>query len=629
MNSIDELDNKQKIIKYGKYVVILIIIIAAFLFIKGCKRGYSNVESDMVEAAKKYISDNGVQFNDSIYIDILKLGEIEGTELCSRASGVIATRVNGKITYKPYLKCDNYETKLIKNKNKCIIPTGDEVVLLTKGEAYEEKYYTLTGDADVVISGNVGTNPGLYTVAYTAYCDTGVTEVAYRQIIVTENDKNKNISELKNREEPTLTLNGDTDIVLSVGEKYREPGYTAIDYEDGKISRKVVVNPDVKKIDSSKPNYYELVYSITNSKGLTATAKRYVTIVQKRANLNINISKSTENLAKSVDINIKVSGEKFSSIDGPNGITYTTSYNYKAKSNGIYTFYINDTYGNKITKKVDIDNIDNIPPNGTCSALVIGSNTDISVNASDDKGIKGYIYVLDGKENDFVTTNTYRATVAAKKVAVKVQDLVGNESTINCTTTIKEETTVSGRVSGNARVIDTSDYLLVSTKNDVIEFAKIVDKSNIAQTHPPGYGGYCLSFAYYHSYLLYNGSNLNSMTAEEASKYTYAGKFQEFKNDDKQVVLAKIYELIKAGQPLVLHVNGNAAGTSRHYVSVVGFKKNVTSGNTMKEEDLLILDSHSGKLERMDTTSSRFMITGYATGRTGEKGYGYQLYILR
>ena len=116
------------------------------------------------------------------------------------------------------------------------------------------------------------------------------------------------------------------------------------------------------------------------------------------------------------------------------------------------------------------------------------------------------------------------------------------------------------------------------------------------------------------------------MNAPDGASYMYATKFKAFTDDDKQVVLEKIYELINEGQPMVLHVNGNKEGTSRHYVTVVGYKDSVTSGSTMTEEDLLIIDSYDGKLERMDRSESRFIISGYDTGRTG---YGYQLYILR
>ena len=625
MNSIDDSDRRQMIIKYGKYFFILIIIIVVLLILKSCKHGYNSIESEMITAAKKYISDNNVAVYDQLYVELTDLGEIEGTELCSKASGVIVKNENGTLKYKPYLSCDNYQTELSDSKHKYIKLEGDDVLILNKGEVYEEKAYTLTGDADVVISGKVGTIPGTYTVTYDVYVDNELKETAERTVIVSANDKDENITKLENRVDPVITLKGDTEIVLKVGQKYVEEGYTAVDYTDGKISRNVVINNEVNE---RKVGNYQIRYSVTNSKGNTAIAIRNVTVVKYKADFEIIITKSTEEITKSLELKIQAKGSGYGKMFSPcetSGPTCSKTIN----SNGKYKVVAEDKYGNKVIKEIEISNIDDVPPEGMCTALVRGSNTEIEVNANDNKGIAGYSYILDSKATEFMSFNTYKVSESSKTVSVKIKDIAGNQKTIKCDTTIKEETTVQGRPSGSIEVIDTSEYRLVSTKNDTIEFAKIVDSLNVAQDHPPGYPDYCLSFAYYHSYNLYNGTNLTSMTAAAASEYKYATKFQAFNNDNKQVVLAKLYELINAGQPVILHVNGNKAGTSRHYVTVVGYKNSVTSGSTIKETDLLILDSHDGKLERMDRESSRFMISGWDTGRKGDKGYGYQLYILR
>lgn len=628
MNSVDELDRKQKIIKYGKYILLLGLIIFILFLLRGCKHGYSDIENEMIEATKKYISENNIQIYGQEFFEITKLGEIEGTELCSKASGVIVKNDNGNLTYTTYLKCDNYQSEVKSTRHKYIILTGDNIVVLNKGEVYEEKDYTLTGDADVIVSGKVGTTPGIYTITYDVYVDNELKETAYRTVIVTESDKGENVTGLRNREEPTLTLKGDTDIILQVGEKYNEEGYTAIDYDDGKISRQVKVDPNPEKIDTKSPKIYNIMYSVTNSKGRTAIATRTITVVRYKADLDIVIKKSTEDFTKSLNINIEVKGSGYKQMITPK-TDISRNITYPVKANGTYTFVFEDAYNNKIRKEVEVNNIDNVPPSGTCSALVRGSNTEVEVKANDNKGISGYSYILDSQSTDFITANTYKVSQASKTVSVKVKDIVGNEATLPCEVTIKQETVTQGRPSGSAHVIDTSEYRLVSTKNDTIEFAKLVDSLNVAQNHPPGYPDYCLSFAYYHAYKLYNGTNLNAMTAAEGASYMYAAKFTAFKNDSKQVVLEKVYELINTGQPVVLHVNGNKAGTSRHYVTVVGYKNSVTSGSSMSEQDLLIIDSYDGKLERMDRDSSRFMISGYDTGRTGSKGYGYQLYILR
>lgn len=624
MNSVDFFDKKETIIKYGKYALILLVLIIIIISFRGCKKNYTSIETDMITAAKNYIADNNITVSNQTYIEIEKLGSVPGTEMCSKASGVIVKNENGVISYKPYLKCDNYETALNTEKYKYIILNGDDITVLNRGEIYKEPAYTLTADADVQISGAVGTTPGIYQIRYDVYIGNELKETAYRSVIVSTSDKDQNITGLRNREEPTLTLLGDTNIILRVGERYVEPGYTAIDYTDGKIGRRVVREPD--QIDTSKEGRYEIIYSVTNSKGNTAIAKRVVTIVRNKANFDILLTKSTEQLSKSVNITVQIIGDGYDSIITP--ISTISRYaTYTAKNNGTYKFVALDVYGNEHVKEIEVNNIDNIPPSGSCTALVQGSNTLVEVEADDTKGIAGYSYILDDNmPTDYTSESSYRMSIASEHVSVKVKDIAGNEATLTCEVTVKEDPTVEGRPSGSAEVIDTSEYRLVSTKNDVIEFAKIVDELNVAQTHPPKYSGYCLSFAYYHAYMLYNGSDLYSMNAPDGASYMYATKFKAFTDDDKQVVLEKIYELINEGQPMVLHVNGNKEGTSRHYVTVVGYKDSVTSGSTMTEEDLLIIDSYDGKLERMDRSESRFIISGYDTGRTG---YGYQLYILR
>ena len=322
---------------------------------------------------------------------------------------------------------------------------------------------------------------------------------------------------------------------------------------------------------------------------------------------------------------VNIKGKGYQGTISPKTTTLP-NYTYTVEANGPYTFVIEDQYGNKIKKEIEVNNIDNMSPTGNCSAIIIGSNATIEVNAEDDKGISGYKYLLDSTSTDYISDSTYKTTSNAKKISVKVKDIVGNETTIPCVVEKKEETTVSGRSSGSAQVIDTSEYRLVATKNDVVSFARIVDNLRVAQNKPPGYGGECLWFAYYHAYNLYYGTNLNAMSAEEAHEHKYATYFSNFANDDKQVVLERLYEAINQGYPVVLHVNGNAAVTSRHFVTVVGYKKSVTSKESITEEDLLIIDAHNGKLERMDRESSRFMISGYDTGRTT---YGYRILILK
>ena len=155
------------------------------------------------------------------------------------------------------------------------------------------------------------------------------------------------------------------------------------------------------------------------------------------------------------------------------------------------------------------------------------------------------------------------------------------------------------------------------------DYASQVAANKICQTNDTSkYGDYCLAFSYVHASNLKNG---NVDSAEAAGRYAHAGEFYTFVNDDKQVVLNKIYEEINKGNPVILQVNGNSKGTVRHFVTVVGYSEGRTSGNDLLEKELLILDSWDGQIERMDTSSSRFMTTGKSCGKTDYSGYRLQV----
>ena len=133
-----------------------------------------------------------------------------------------------------------------------------------------------------------------------------------------------------------------------------------------------------------------------------------------------------------------------------------------------------------------------------------------------------------------------------------------------------------------------------------------------------GHPDKCLSFAY--SYGVWVDDPSKVSTGARSSQYPDAGKYSEY-SGSKNDVLAKVKSELDEGRPVVIQVNGNSSGTSRHYVTVVGYNQN--AGGSLTESDLLILDTYDGKVEGMGDNGARFMISGKDTGRD----YGYQLYL--
>ena len=434
MDTYDETEKFVKIFKYGKYVIIVLVIIITFLIIRACTFSYSKVESALVEEAKKYIEDKKITILEETFIEAYNLDVVEGTELCSKSSGVIISNENGKLKYKAYLDCPDYKSNVIKNPEKYIKLNGDNVVALNINELYEEPGHDNLVGADIEeIKGN--TNSNIYTITYKAYIEDELKEIAYRKVIIVSKDKKETLTNLKNTEEPVISLNGDKSMTIPLKSKYIEPGYTAYDYKDKKISRNVKISG---KVDTNVVGQYKIDYMVTNSQGKTATAERYVNVVREMANLTINLSYDTT-ISNRKTINGKVSGSGFAYVVFPNGEKKEdANFTYTVEFNGTNTFSIYDVYGNRYVKEIEVSGVDRNLPTGSCEADYRTKSVTVTVNASDDSGIKNYEYIInsskeESESNKFVKAGEYNKNNASQ-VSVNVYDIAGNVSKLTCTT---------------------------------------------------------------------------------------------------------------------------------------------------------------------------------------------------
>lgn len=430
VESLDKLENMKKYLKYiiiSIPIIIIIIIIIAILN----NNKYSKLEKIIVKEALSYIEKNQIVINKEQYLLLTDLNEFDGIEMCSKASGVILKQENGKLSAKAYLKCPDYESIVLKNESSFIKLNGEEVVILNKGEVFNDSLYEKKKECEVKISGYIGTKGGIYTLKYDVFVNNKFKESLERKIIISDNDKTQTISGLTSTSEPKLQLLGDETIILNVGSKYVEPGYKAVDYKDGKISRDVEVSNS--RINTSKEGTHIITYKVKNSKGNEVIAYRTIKVVKLKGNIELTLNVKGEGLASKTLIDYKVTDydNTYSKLLLPNGNIGNLDGTYIADHNGVYKFKIYDIYGNEFVKQVDVSNIDDQQPSGTCVAEVMGSTMNISVTASDNKGISGYNYIIDGKESNFVSKSSY-TTNNAKNVSVIVKDIANNQTTLEC-----------------------------------------------------------------------------------------------------------------------------------------------------------------------------------------------------
>ena len=435
MDTYDDSEKLAKVFKYGKYILPVLIVVIVFLVIRSYQFSYAKVEDALVDEAKKYIKDNNISVSNETYIEAINLDVVEGTELCSKATGVLVTNENGNLKYQAYLDCPDYKSEVFKNPEKYIKLNGGNLVVLNKGEVYQELGYDILKQADIEeIKGN--TNSNIYSVTYNAYIDEVLKETAIRKVVVV-NDKTGTLTNLQNSSEPVILLKGDRTITLNLNSRYEEAGYTAYDYEDGKISRNVKVTGEV---NTRKEGTYVITYSVTNSKGNSAILTREVNVVRQKSDLTIELSYNKD-ISNKTTITGKVTGKGFSHIVLPSNSKITeSSFTYNVEQNGTYKFVVYDIYENKFVKEIEIKELDKTFPTGTCEADYRTKSVTITVSAKDDKGIKNYEYLIGSSketstENKFVKAGEFNKNNATT-VKVNVQDIAGNVASLTCSTVL-------------------------------------------------------------------------------------------------------------------------------------------------------------------------------------------------
>ena len=303
---------------------------------------------------------------------------------------------------------------------------GDSNITLYLGEEYNEPGYTGKDDngkdltKDVAIENNIDvSNVGNYKVTYTLGNVT----------------KERNVKVIEKPIGAThIHLYGDMNIFLYVGEKYEEKGYEVVDTVDGaKLKDKVTINSNV---DTSKEGIYHVIYSVTNTGGVTTSIQRTVVVMDRTLSL---LTDNNEMTNKNVTINIYAKDEMFDYLVLPNSNkTKERISTYEVSNNGTYKFVMYNTKGESKEKSITISNIDKENPSGSCSGYYKSGISQIEVKANDNVGIEKY--VIDGTT---YTSSSIKLNKEVSSVNITIYDKAGNSKAISCNLTNKNPKTTT------------------------------------------------------------------------------------------------------------------------------------------------------------------------------------------
>lgn len=432
-------------------LIIVIVLITIFLIFIFKDSKYKKIEESMIATAKNYVKTNNYNVTEQLFLSVSQIG-VADLNGCSKASGVTVSLKNNSLVYEPYLVCDNYTSKTIStDKGKYIKLLGANPYVIDSNTAFTDPGYNANGYTVEKIS-NYKPSPGVYQIVYYVYDGGKRKETVTRTIIV---------SNVASEDAPVLTLNGESNIVLKVGTQYIEPGYTAIDATDGNITNRVTVS---RNVNSNQIGDYEIVYSVTNSKGLKASKKRIVSVVDKNLNIYTTASYSPEiDTNDKVIITIKNTGNTYAYTINPDGSKNNNlEFEYVVTENKLYIFRIYDKSNNYTEKRVLIDNIDKVAPTGSCTAISQGGVVTYNVVAEDDSELKGYSYYMGSSYSEYTSSSTAKYTMNYLNSNVMIQDVAGNITKIDCETK-KISTITSLTVQDSATVYVGNTYQIPVT----------------------------------------------------------------------------------------------------------------------------------------------------------------------
>ncbi len=242
-------------------ILFLILIFITFLLLL-----YSVLYPNIV------IDDNTIAFNSDEKFEYKAFNLF--TDLTNRVtfdgnidSGVVGKQtVTGKIKYLFYHVKKDFSIYVVDNEKPIITLNGEKDTSVCPNKIYEEEGFTAFDNYDKDITDKVVIYEKDNSIVYTISDSSGNTDIVRRYI------------KYEDKDEPLITLNGEEEMYVYLGNKFVDPLYIATDNCDGDITSKVIVTGTV---DTSKLGTYEIKYEVTDSSENKTEISRKVIVINR------------------------------------------------------------------------------------------------------------------------------------------------------------------------------------------------------------------------------------------------------------------------------------------------------------------------------------------------------------
>jgi len=170
-----------------------------------------------------------------------------------------------------------------------------------------------------------------------------------------------NVTQAPDTTAPVITLKGDAEMEVSVGDTFVDPGVLAGDDRDGDISAKVVVGGDT--VDTSTKGEYVLTYNVADAAGNAAAEVTRKVIVKDTDGPVITLTgAATIQLEVKSETYTELGATATDSTDGALTVNVTGTVDTNTVGTYEITYAATDSDGNETQVIRTVHVVDTVPP---------------------------------------------------------------------------------------------------------------------------------------------------------------------------------------------------------------------------------------------------------------------------